>query len=388
MDGAMKGVKWILLGLIPLCAVMATRRQEPLRPTSYRFVGGINDPNAWWDDANDIYTINGRLDVNDVNVATYLDLLEMTAPSTPTSNKLRLYVEDIHGFSFFKYFDSTGMKREIVRDSVILVYNGTGSTILPNRVVYATGNIGSVPSVALAQSNASATMPAIGVTIESIADTAYGRVMQVGLLENLNTLALSVGDVLYVHDTVAGLVRITPPTTPALTQEIGTVLVDSATVGAIQVVTRSLTGNEFGTLQNDWYIGDGTSTVKTIHLNAATDATVAWDDSTGLLTISDPVVIPQGTTTLGAGVTTFAVASNVMTITGDGGGNTVATITGAADSMLLTLIFVDANVTMANDDTHGANTLDLNGNLTSADDTVLQLIFDGTSWYEISRSVN
>ena len=42
-------------------------------------------------------------------------------------------------------------------------------------------------------------------------------------------------------------------------------------------------------------------------------------------------------------------------------------------------------------DAHTADTIDLAGtatNLTSADDTTLELIHDGTSWYEISRSVN
>lgn len=94
------------------------------------------------------------------------------------------------------------------------------------------------------------------------------------------------------------------------------------------------------------------------------------------------------TTTLGAAATTFAVKSNVMTITGDGGGNTVATITGANSGTLLTLIFVDVNVTITDDNTHVADSCDLSAAFTSADDTTLQLVYDGVSWYETSRSVN
>ena len=92
--------------------------------------------------------------------------------------------------------------------------------------------------------------------------------------------------------------------------------------------------------------------------------------------------------TLGVGVTTFAVTSNIMTITGDGGTNTIATITGANSGTLLTLIFVDGNVTITDDNTHAANSVDLSAAFTSADDTTLQLIYDGTSWYETSRSTN
>ena len=93
-------------------------------------------------------------------------------------------------------------------------------------------------------------------------------------------------------------------------------------------------------------------------------------------------------TTLGSGVTTLAVTQNIVTLTGDAGSNTIATITGGVDGQLLTLIFVDGFVTITDDDAHGADSIDLSAAFTSADDTVLQLVYDGTSWYEVSRSVN
>jgi hypothetical protein len=187
------------------------------------------------------------------------------------------------------------MKREIVRDSMIIVYNNSGSEIVTNRVVYASGNVGDVPTVALAKANSLLTMPAIGVTIEAIANNSYGRVMQVGLLENLDTSSLSVGDVLYVHDTIAGLVRTTPPVTPSLIQEIGTVLVDDASVGAIQIISRSMRGNEYGTIQNTFSIGDGAAGSKTLTFNAASDASLVWDETN--LNIGGPVTIGDGGTT-------------------------------------------------------------------------------------------
>jgi hypothetical protein len=95
--------------------------------------------------------------------------------------------------------------------------------------------------------------------------------------------------------------------------------------------------------------------------------------------------------TLGVGVTTIAAVGEVMVITGDGGANTVATITGGETGQKLTLFFVDGFVTITDTDAHTANTVDLAGNATdlvSADDTTLTIMFDGTSWYEIGRSVN
>ena len=98
----------------------------------------------------------------------------------------------------------------------------------------------------------------------------------------------------------------------------------------------------------------------------------------------------QQTITLGNGAITFAVTSNVVTVTGDGGGNTIGTITGAHVG-LYTFIFVDALVTITDTDVAAADTIDLVGtaaNFASADDSVLQLVYDGTSWFQTSASVN
>jgi len=110
-------------------------------------------------------------------------------------------------------------------------------------------------------------------------------------------------------------------------------------------------------------------------------------DSVGILTVkADPL-------TLGAAATTFAAKANIITLTGDGGANTIATITGFAhagdaNAGILTLLFVDALITITDTDAHTTDTVDLNAAFTSADDVVLRLLYDGTSYYEISRSTN
>lgn len=184
-----------------------------------------------------------------------LDMVEITEPDTPDTNKLRLYTESIKGFSFFKFIDDTGMKRAIVRDSIIPVKNVRGTLIAANRIVYASGSEDEVPTVDLAKADSTSTLPAIGVTIESIANGAYGRVMQVGLIENINTNSLNEGDILYVSATSAGVPSTTVPVTPNYVQEIGTVLVKSATIGAIQIIARSVMGIGTGDL---WPLADDT----------------------------------------------------------------------------------------------------------------------------------
>jgi hypothetical protein len=95
--------------------------------------------------------------------------------------------------------------------------------------------------------------------------------------------------------------------------------------------------------------------------------------------------------TLGSGATTFAVNSPLISVTGHASGNTIATITGAfatAGSKIV-IVFNDALIIVTDDNAHATNSVDLTGgNLTSADDMTLQLVHDGTSWYELSRSTN
>jgi hypothetical protein len=171
---------------------------------------------------------------------TYLDLSENAAPGAPAVNVIRIYAFDSKGFTLLGILDSGGMTRQLVRDSVFIGRNMTGSPIPAFRLVYASGSSTNVPTIALAKADAIATMPAIGITLEAIADNAYGRVMQAGLAENVNTNAFNEGDVLYVSAATAGLVTATPPTYPNIRQEVGTILVKHVSAGAAQVIARSM----------------------------------------------------------------------------------------------------------------------------------------------------
>ena len=111
-------------------------------------------------------------------------------------------------------------------------------------------------------------------------------------------------------------------------------------------------------------------------------------DNVGGVTPLQILYTTQNSTTLGVAATTLAVTSNGLNLTGDGGGNTLATITGFTGAGELTITFLDANVTITDDNSHAANSVDLSAAFTGADDTTLKLRYDGTSWYEISRSVN
>ncbi len=163
--------------------------------------------------------------------------------------------------------------------------------------------------------------------------------------------------------------------------------------------------SNFGGTSNQLNFGGGNFSFNTAtEINFYTAANYTTVTGTLALQIdsNQDVIIPAGdlivtgqtgntlqTTTLGNGATTLAITKNVVTLTGHVDDNTLGTITGGLAGQTLTIICTDAKVTITDtDDAGGANTVDLSAAFTSANDTILQLIFDGTTWFEISRSVN
>jgi len=194
-----------------------------------------------------------------VSIGDYIDLPEISEPGTPDSTELRLWVEDFHGYSLYSYKDDAGMVRRI-GDNVYIGVNNTVSTIPANTAVYAAGNdldpLPAAVELAPAKADSATTMPCIGVTIESIAAGAYGRYMVTGLIEDVNTSAFSVGDTLWVSATSAGGFTATKPVYPNIPQEMGTILVDHASLGAAIIVARGVgTGIIIGTDAQAWDAG-------------------------------------------------------------------------------------------------------------------------------------
>ncbi len=87
-----------------------------------------------------------------------------------------------------------------------------------------------------------------------------------------------------------------------------------------------------------------------------------------------------------AGATSFNVTSNYMIVSG--AAVTIATILGGYEGQILTLEFIDANITITDTGTGALNTINLSAAFTSSANDTMQLIYNGTSWREVCRSVN
>ena len=97
----------------------------------------------------------------------------------------------------------------------IAVRNNTGSTISKGAPVYVTGSSGTTITIAPADASAEATAAeTLGLTTASIANNTDGTVIAVGLLDGLNTSALTEGQIVWLSETT-GAVTTTRPTQPA-----------------------------------------------------------------------------------------------------------------------------------------------------------------------------
>lgn len=88
--------------------------------------------------------------------------------------------------------------------------------------------------------------------------------------------------------------------------------------------------------------------------------------------------------TILSGATSFDVSSNYMVLTG-AVAITIAKIIGGYEGQILTLEFTDGNVTITDTSTSAADTVNLSGPFTGAQNDTLQLIHNGTSWRELGR---
>lgn len=97
----------------------------------------------------------------------------------------------------------------------VAVRNNTGSAIAKGVPVYVTGSSGTTITIAPADASTEATAAeTLGLTTASIANNTDGTVIAVGLLDGLNTSALTEGQIVWLSETTGALTT-TRPTQPA-----------------------------------------------------------------------------------------------------------------------------------------------------------------------------
>ena len=175
----------------------------------------------------------GNVDLGEYGLSGGYLGLDTTPTGTPTS------VGTLSWDSFYKtpqVVTGTGNTTlQIGQEEVILIHNGTGSTLTDGQVVYVTGSTGELPSVSLADASSETTSAAtLGVVTETIANGSDGFVTVSGIVHGLNTLAYTEGDLLWLSETAGEFTNV-KPISPAHLVLIGYVIKKAGGNGSILV---------------------------------------------------------------------------------------------------------------------------------------------------------
>lgn len=135
------------------------------------------------------------------------------------------------------YTDIAGVTHNLGQEFFVRVKNNTGGTITNGNAVYINGVDTDVPTINKAQADSVNTSVLLGLTTHDIDDGEQGFVTTEGLVKGLDTLSFSVGEVLYLSETVAGgWTNVSPP----IRSIVGIVIKSHASDGIILVTNSKI----------------------------------------------------------------------------------------------------------------------------------------------------
>lgn len=172
---------------------------------------------------------------------------DTAATPTPAVGKLMWDVAE-HGLSVLMAGGNVNL--QVGQETVLRVYNNTGSAFTDGQIVYGTGSSGQRVTVALAQANSDATSAAVlGMVTEPIADGAEGFITIQGVVHGIDTHSFTDGQVIYLSPTTPGAWTATKPVAPQHMVLLGYV-VKGGSVGGGSVYINTQNGYELDELHD------------------------------------------------------------------------------------------------------------------------------------------
>lgn len=184
----------------------------------------------------------------------YLDF--KTASSNPSHTEGRVFYDQTRD-SLAYYNSDSAMTVHTGQDSLLRVYNDSGSTITAGTPVYLTGESSSIPTIAPAGAASTVEVSyAVGVVSTDIADSSTGFVVTGGIVF-FDTSSLTAGERVHVGVT-AGTLQEAAPSYPYFATDIGLCLVSSASGGCVYVEIEHHTFEVFRVTGNSHFDADVT----------------------------------------------------------------------------------------------------------------------------------
>jgi hypothetical protein len=260
--------------------------------------------------AADSITINSTGNFTSVDSIVYPDYITFdTTPEASSTETGTMFWDSGDGLP--KVILNANVELGLGQEQVALCKNATGSSIPKGSVVYINGAAGQRPTIALSDADTEATSSkTLGLTAETIADTAEGFVTTFGILRGVNTDGLTEGAALWLSSTAGGYTT-TIPAEPAHSVFLGYVVKASISAGEIFVSVQN--GYELNELHGVQIEADD---------DIADNEVLAWDDASGLWknqTASEAgLAVTSGTLAQFASTTSSQLAGVVSDETGTG----------------------------------------------------------------------
>lgn len=152
--------------------------------------------------------------------------------SAPAWREGRVFYDSFN-HCFASYNDISDSTLQIGQETYVRIINQTASQIDDGTVVEVVSAGNSLPSIQPALAQPGVETKVIGFATHDIAAGAQGFVTVQGMIHDINTVAFSVGDTLYLSPTTSGSVTNVPPAAPTPAIMVGYVVVDHASLGRI-----------------------------------------------------------------------------------------------------------------------------------------------------------
>ena len=198
------------------------------------------------------------------------------------------------------------------------VKNTTGTTIPKGSAVYVSGATGDNALISLASASSEVTSSkTLGITAESIANDAFGYVIEAGYLTGINTSATTAGAAVWLGNTPGSLVFVSPPAEPSNSVYLGVVIRVQQNNGSILVKVQN--GYELNELHDVFVTGVSTS-LPLVYSSASSGWIAQELTSVG---IADNAIVASKIAASSVGITKIdsgaATNGQVLTANGSGG---------------------------------------------------------------------
>ena len=229
---------------------------------------------------------------------------------------------------------ASALNAEVLRH---IVKNTTGTTIPKGSAVYVSGATGDNALISLASASSEVTSSkTLGITAESIANDAFGYVIEAGYLTGIDTSATTAGAAVWLGNTPGSLVFVSPPAEPSNSVYLGVVARVQSNNGSILVKVQN--GYELNEL-HDVFVGGVSTALPLVYsstssgwiaqalssVGIADNAIVAAKIATGSVgsaALADNAVVAAkiAAAAVGTSKISSSTASNGWVLTADGAG--------------------------------------------------------------------